>query len=64
MPDGAVAVGERKAALDQLSIDLIEEAELDRIGGVSPDSEVAAALSESSPKGSGISRMHDAHSAL
>ena len=64
MPDRAIAVGECKAAFHQLPIDLIEEAELHGIGGVGPDSEVAAALGESCPKGSGIGRMHDAHSAL
>ncbi len=64
MPDRTIAVGEGKAAFDQLSIDLIEEAELYGVSGIGPDSEVAAALGESCPKGSGIGRMHDAHSAL
>ena len=46
MSDRAVAVGECKASLDQLSIDLVKEAELDRICGVTPDRKVGAALSD------------------
>jgi hypothetical protein len=41
MPDRAIAMGESKTRLHQFSIDLIEETELHRIGGVGPDGEVA-----------------------
>ena len=41
MPYRAVTVREGEASLDQFSIDLVEEAEFDRVGGVGPDGKVA-----------------------
>ena len=60
MPDRTIAMRESEAGLHQLPIDLIEEAELDRIGSVGPDSEVAAALGQGGAKRSGVSWMHGA----
>ena len=60
MPNGAVAVLERKAGLHQLAVDLIKEAEFHGIGSVAPDSEVAPSLSQGGAKGSRIGRMHEA----
>ena len=58
MPDRTVAMGERKASLYQLPIDLIEEAELDRIGGVAPDGKVAATFCEGGAESPGVGGMH------
>ena len=58
MPDRTIAVLQGEAGLNQLSIDLIEEAELDRIRCIAPDGEVAATFSEGGPKGSRIGWMH------
>ena len=59
MPDRSIAMREGKAALHQLAIDLIEEAELDRIGSIAPDSKVAATFGESGSKCPRVGWMHD-----
>ena len=59
MPDRSIAVREGEATLHQLPIDLIKEAEFDRIGGIAPDSKVAATFGESGSKCPGVSWMHD-----
>ena len=58
VPDRAIAVAERKASFDQLSIDLVEETELDGVGSVGPNGEVAPTLSESGAKCSRVGWMH------
>ena len=58
MPDGTVAVFEGEASLHQTPIDLIEEAELDCIGSVGPDGEIAATICEGGTKCPGIGWMH------
>ncbi|MFM1974584.1 MAG: hypothetical protein RL524_571, partial [Actinomycetota bacterium] len=40
------------------AVDLIKEAELDRIGGVAPDSKVAATLSQGGSEGARVGGMH------
>ena len=64
MPDRTVAVRQGKASLDQLPIDLIKEAELDRIGGIAPDGKVGPTLCDGGPQGARICRKHVAYLAL
>jgi hypothetical protein len=47
MPDRSIAVGQGKTCFNPFAIDLIEETQLDRIGGVAPDREVGSTLCNS-----------------
>ena len=48
MKDWSIAVGEGETSLHQLAVNLVEEAELYRIGGSRPDGEVAPLLGQAS----------------
>ena len=58
MEDRSISMREGEAGLDQLAIDLIKEAELDRIGRRRPDSEVASLLGQASTEVSLICWLH------
>ena len=60
MPNRTVAMRKGEARLHKFAVDLVEEAELDRIGGVAPDRKVAAAIGQSGPKSAGVGGMHGA----
>jgi hypothetical protein len=64
MPDGAIAVRECKASLNQLPIHLIKEAEFNGVGCITPDGEVCSALGDGGPKGAGVGRQHEGYLAL
>ena len=58
VPDRAVAMGEGEARLHHLAVDLVEEAELDSICSIAPDSEVATALGDGGTESSRICWKH------
>jgi hypothetical protein len=57
-------MSERKARLDQRSIDLIKEAEFDRIGCIAPDSKVGSTICDCGAQGAGICRKHEGYLAV
>jgi hypothetical protein len=55
---------ERKAGLDQLSIDLVKEAELNGIGCIAPDGKVGSTLCDDGAQCAGISGKHERYLAV
>jgi hypothetical protein len=57
-------MSECKAGFDQLSIDLVKEAEFNGIGCIAPDGKVGSTLCDGRAQGPGISGKHERYLAV